>query len=221
MLNKPQMILLDLDGTLVDTVPDLAFCVDAMMDQLGLPTHGEEKVRNWVGNGMERFVRRALVGNIKGEPNEALFKRAYPLFMQLYAENTSQRSVVYPGVCDALDYMQAMEYPLGCVTNKAGSFTETLLKDLGLRDYFGVVVSGDTLPTKKPDPQPLLHAARKLNAVPLQSLMIGDSVNDVRAARSAGFQVVCVSYGYNHGQDISEAMPDMVVDSLLDLMGII
>ncbi len=221
MLNKPQMILLDLDGTLVDSVPDLAFCADAMMAQLGLPTHGEEKARDWVGNGMERFVRRALVGNIKGEPNEALFQRAYPIFMQLYAENTSQRSVVYPGVVDALDYMQCMEYPLGCVTNKAGSFTETLLKDLGLRDYFGVVVSGDTLLTKKPDPQPLLHAARKLNAIPLKSLMIGDSVNDVRAARSAGFQVVCVSYGYNYGRDISEAMPDMVIDSLMDLMGII
>ena len=221
MLNKPQMILLDLDGTMVDSVPDLAFCADAMMDQLGLPTHGEEKARDWVGNGMERFVRRALVGALNGEPNEALFQRAYPIFLQLYAENTSQRSVVYPGVCDALDYMQAMGYPLGCVTNKASSFTETLLKDLGLRDYFGVVVSGDTLPTRKPDPAPLLHAAKKLNAIPLQSLLIGDSVNDVRAARSAGLQVVCVNYGYNHGQDISKAMPDMVVSSLLDLMGII
>ncbi len=221
MLKKPQMILLDLDGTLVDSVPDLAFCADAMMDQLGLPTHGEEKARDWVGNGMERFVRRVLVGALKGEPDEALFQRAYPLFLQLYAENTSRRSTVYPGVCDALDYMQAMGYPLGCVTNKAGSFTETLLKSLGLRDYFGIVVCGDTLSKKKPDPLPLLHAAKKLNAMPLQSLMIGDSVNDVRAARSAGFQVVCVSYGYNHGQDIITAMPDMVVDSLLDLMGII
>ncbi|MCF6355017.1 MAG: phosphoglycolate phosphatase [Candidatus Polarisedimenticolaceae bacterium] len=221
MLNKPQMILLDLDGTLVDSVPDLAFCADAMMEQLGLPTRGEEQARDWVGNGMERFVRRALVGALKGEPDEALFQRAYPIFLQLYAENTARRSTVYPGVCDALDYMQAMGYPLGCVTNKASSFTETLLKELGLRDYFGVVVCGDTLSTKKPDPAPLLYAARKLNAVPLQSLMIGDSVNDVRAARSAGFQVVCVSYGYNHGQDINKAMPDKVVDSLLDLMGTI
>ncbi len=221
MLNKPQMILLDLDGTLVDSVPDLAFCADAMMEQLGLPVHGEEKARDWVGNGMERFVRRALVGNLKGEPDEALFQRAYPIFLQLYAENTARRSRLYPGVCDALDYMQAMGYPLGCVTNKAARFTESLLQALGLRDYFGVVVCGDTLSTKKPDPAPLLYAARKLNATPLQSLMIGDSVNDVRAARSAGFQVVCVSYGYNHGQDIRKAMPDLVVDSLLDLMGVI
>jgi len=217
MLKKPQMILLDLDGTLIDSVPDLAFCVDAMMEQLGWPAHGEVKVRAWVGNGMERFVRRALVGALEGEPDEALFQRAYPIFMQLYAENTSQRSVVYPGVSDALDYMQAVGYPLGCVTNKASSFTEILLKDLGLRDYFDLVISGDTLAKKKPDPLPLLHAARKLGARPTQSLMIGDSINDVRAARSAGFQVACVSYGYNHGRDISEAAPDLVVDSMLEL----
>jgi len=221
MLNKPQLILLDLDGTLIDSVPDLAFCVDAMMKQLGLPIHGEDKVRNWVGNGIERFVRRALVGALEGEPDEALFQRAFPIFLQLYAENTSQRSIVYSGVRDALDYMQAVGYPLGCVTNKAGSFTETLLQDLRLRDYFDLVISGDSLPKKKPDPLPLLHAAKELGAKPAQSLMIGDSVNDVRAARSAGFQVVCVSYGYNHGRDIGEAEPDLVVDSLLELTAFI
>ncbi|HEC17183.1 MAG TPA: phosphoglycolate phosphatase [Sedimenticola sp.] len=217
MLRKPELILIDLDGTLVDSVPDLAFCVDAMMRALGRPPHGEDRVRGWVGNGIERFVRRALVGALEGEPDEALFQKAFPMFLELYAENTSKRSVVYPGVRQGLDRMKAAGYPMGCVTNKAGRFTAALLQDLGLADYFDLVISGDSLPRKKPDPLPLCHGARHFGASPARSLMVGDSVNDVRAARAAGFQVACVSYGYNHGRDIREAEPDAVVDSLAEL----
>ena len=217
-LNKPAMILIDVDGTLVDSVPDLAYCVDAMMDLLGRPSCGEVQVRNWVGNGVERLVRRALSGSLDGEPPEADFARAYPLFLDLYSRNTSKRSRLYPGVREGLDMLKAAGYPLGCVTNKAAQFTEPLLRDLGVLDDFSIVISGDTLTRKKPDPEPLLHAAGFFGVTPQSSLMVGDSISDVRAARAAGFRIVCVSYGYNHGVDIRDARPDAVVDSLSDIM---
>jgi phosphoglycolate phosphatase len=217
-LGKPAMILIDVDGTLVDSVPDLAYCVDAMMEQLGRPSCGEAKVRNWVGNGVERLVRRALSGTLDGEPPEADFARAYPLFLDLYSRNTSKRSCLYPGVREGLDMLKAAGYPLGCVTNKVAQFTEPLLRDLGVHDDFAIVISGDTLPRKKPDPEPLLHAAGFFGVAPQSSLMIGDSISDVRAARAAGFRIVCVSYGYNHGVDIRDARPDAVIDSLSDIM---
>lgn len=211
------MVLIDVDGTLVDSVPDLAYCVDRMMEALSLPARGEEQVRQWVGNGVERLVRRALIGQLEGEPDEALFERALPVFMDLYAENTSQRSGLYPGVETGLEYLRGAGYALGCVTNKAARFTEPLLADLGIRDYFSIVVSGDTLARKKPDPLPLLHAAEHFGVEPSQALMLGDSVSDVKAARAAGFQIVCMSYGYNHGVDIREAHPDAVIDSMAEL----
>lgn len=211
------MILIDVDGTLVDSVPDLVFCVDEMMQALGMPLRGEAKVRTWVGNGVERLVRRALVDSLDGEPDEALFARAYPLFLELYAENTSKRSRLYPGVLEGLDYLRSAGFKLGCVTNKAEQFTLPLLKDLGIHDRFGIIVSGDTLSEKKPHPMPLLHAARFFDVMPQQSLMLGDSVSDVKAARAAGFHIICMSYGYNHGVDIREAEPDAVIDSMAEL----
>ena len=217
----PKMILIDVDGTLVDSVPDLAFCVDAMLECLGRPPRGEAEVRNWVGNGVERLVRRALTGTLDGEPDEAAFERAYPVFLELYRENTSKRSLLYPGVREGLDYLRAAGYSLGCVTNKAAQFTEPLLRDLGVRDSFSIVVSGDTLPRKKPDPMPLLHAAEHFGVAPTDALMVGDSVSDVKAARAAGFTIVCMSYGYNHGQDIRDAEPDAVIDSLIQIKGLL
>jgi phosphoglycolate phosphatase len=218
---QPKMILIDVDGTLVDSVPDLAYCVDVMMVRLGRAPYGETAVRDWVGNGVERLVRRALVGQLEGEPTDADFDRAYPIFLDLYAENTSKRSVLYPGVREGLDWLQAAGYLLGCVTNKAAQFTEPLLKDLGVYERFRIVISGDSLPKKKPDPLPLLHAAEYFAVAPADSLMIGDSVSDVSAARAAGFGIVCMSYGYNHGQDIRLASPDAVIDSMVELQGLV
>ena len=217
MLKKPQMILIDVDGTLVDSAPDLAFCVDEMMKQLGRPPHGEAKVRDWVGNGVERLVRRALIGQLDGEPDAAEFQQAYPLFLELYADNTSKRSCLYPGIREGLDYLKAAGFKLGCVTNKAKQFTEPLLRDLGVSGDFSIIISGDTLPQKKPDPAPLLHAAKFFGVHPAQALMVGDSVSDVKAARAAGFQIVCMSYGYNHGVDIRDANPDAVLDALTEI----
>ncbi len=221
MIRKPEMILIDVDGTLVDSVPDLAYCVDEMMKALGMPIHGEEKVRQWVGNGVERLTRRALIGQLDGEPDEQLFQKAYPIFLDLYAENTSKRSCLYPGVKEGLAYLQSAGYKLGCVTNKAEQFTHPLLRELGVFDAFSIVISGDTLAEKKPHPMPLLHAAEFFGVEPSQALMLGDSVSDVKAARAAGFQIVCMSYGYNHGMDIRDADPDAVIDSMVELKGLL
>lgn len=216
-LARPQMVLIDVDGTLVDSVPDLAFCVDAMMDNLGLPCRGESEVRLWVGNGVERLVRRALIGTLHGEPDDELFNKAYPIYLKLYEANVSERSVLYPGVREGLAWLKQQGFKLGCVTNKAAQFTLPLLKNLGVYDDFALVVCGDTLALKKPDPAPLLHAAKYFGVSPQQSLMVGDSVSDVTAARAAGFKIVCMSYGYNHGQDIRTAHPDAVIDSMAEL----
>ena len=221
MLRKPEMILIDVDGTLVDSVPDLAYCVDEMMLAMGREPYGEARVRDWVGNGVERLVRRALTGQLDGEPADADFERAYPVFLDLYADNTSKRSKLYPGVKQGLEYLKASGYKLGCVTNKAEQFTTPLLQDLGVYDDFAIVVAGDTLAVKKPDPGPLLHAAEFFGVTPAQSLMLGDSISDVKAARAAGFQIVCMSYGYNHGEDIRNYDPDLVIDSMEQLKTIL
>jgi len=220
MLEKPKMVLIDVDGTLVDSVPDLAWCVDEMMRQLDMPERGESSVRHWVGNGVPRLVERALTNDLDGMPDKALYDKAYPIFLNLYADNTSKRSKLYEGVKEGLEYLQSAGYRLGCVTNKASQFTLPLLKTLGLYDLFEIVISGDTLPKKKPDPLPLLHAAEKLGVTPAESLMLGDSMSDVKAARAAGFRIVCMTYGYNHGEDIRDSNPDAVIDSMAELEGL-
>jgi phosphoglycolate phosphatase len=221
MLRKPEMFLIDVDGTLVDSVPDLAYCVDELMKVMGLPERGEAAVRHWVGNGVPRLVERALTNDLDGMPDKELFDRAYPQFLDLYAANTSERSRLYPGVLEGLHYLKSSGYRLGCVTNKAEQFTLPLLKDLGIHHYFEVVIAGDTLPKKKPDPLPLLHAAEQLGVQPEQSTMLGDSKSDVEAARAAGFQIICMSYGYNHGEDIRDYHPDAVIDSMVELKGLL
>jgi len=218
---KPEMILIDVDGTLVDSVPDLAYCVNEMLKQLGMPERDEQSIRHWVGNGVERLVKRSLINALDGEPDEALYQKALPIFRDLYAVNTSVRSHLYDGVPEGLEYMKDAGYRLGCVTNKAGEFTLPILRDLGIADYFEVTICGDDTPRKKPDPLPLLTACERLAVKPGHSLMIGDSQSDVKAARAAGFSIICLSYGYNHGEDIRDFNPDAVIDSFTELKNLI
>jgi len=220
-LPKPELVVLDLDGTLVDSAPDLAFSIDTMLIQLGLPPQGEDRVRTWIGSGAERLVKRALTGDLYAEPEEALFQTAVALFSDIYGQNTFRRSRLYPGVSEGLDYLLATNRKLGCVTNKRERFTQPLLKSLGIFENFAVVVAGDSLVAKKPDPLPLLHVGSTTGVAAERSLMVGDSVNDVTAARAAGFSVVCVRYGYNNGENIADTLPDAIVDSLTELVALI
>lgn len=217
----PELIMIDVDGTLVDSVPDLAYCIDETMKQIGLPVRGETAVRDWVGNGVIRLTERAVANDLDAPHDEALFEKAMPIFNALYAENTSKRSMLYPGVREGVDYLKSTGIKIGCITNKAEQFTHPLLKDLGLWNDFEIVISGDTLAKKKPDPLPLLHGAKELGADPKNSLMLGDSTSDVKAARAAGFDIICMSYGYNHGADIRDSNPDVVIDSMAELAGLI
>ncbi len=215
---SPAMVLIDVDGTLVDSVPDLAYCVDEMLIQLDMQPHGEDAVRNWVGNGVIRLVERGLTNDLDGHPDPALFNKAMPIFNDLYAVHHSDRSSLYPGVEEGMQFMQqASNLKIGCVTNKAEAFTIPILKNMGIHDVFEIIVCGDTLEKKKPDPLPLLYAAEQLGVSPEQSLMLGDSKSDVKAARAAGFSIICMSYGYNHGIDISNYDPDAVIDSMAEL----
>ena len=222
MLTKPELILIDVDGTLVDSVPDLAYCIDEMMKQLDMPVRGIDAVREWVGNGVETLTKRALVNALSGEPDASLFAKAMPIFNALYAVNNSQRSNLYPGVLESLEAFKAdPDYRVGCVTNKAARFTIPILEDLGIKDFFEIIICGDTLEKKKPDPLPLLHVAEKLGIKPENALMLGDSMSDVKAARAAGFKIVCMSYGYNHGEDIRDYNPDAVIDTMTEFSGLI
>ena len=215
---KPKLVLIDLDGTLVDSVPDLAYCVDRMMQALNIPLRGEAVVRTWVGNGVQRLTERALTNDLDGHPEPELLAKALPIFLELYAENTSKRSRLYDGVLQGLDYLQSCpDLIIGCVTNKAEQFTIPLLTNLGIYDRFAIVISGDSLPEKKPHPLPLLHAAETFGINSSDALMIGDSKSDVKAARAAGFKIACLTYGYNHGEDIRNYQPDIVLDSLMEI----
>jgi phosphoglycolate phosphatase len=211
------MVVCDLDGTLVDSVPDLTYCVDEMLGRLGLAPVGEAKVRQWVGNGVERLVGRALVGGMEGEPAADLLARALPVFLDLYAANISRRSRLFPGVPEGLAGLARLRIPLVCLTNKIARYTVPLMEELGISAFFSLVLSGDSLPEKKPSPLPLLYAAEHFGVPPESGLMVGDSITDVQAARAAGLPVVCLSYGYNHGLDIRTSHPDAVIDSLARL----
>lgn len=214
-------VLFDLDGTLVDTVPDLTFAMDRTLEELGMDPVGEENVRRWVGNGVVRLVHRALTRSMdprEDAPEMSRAGRAERLFLDFYRESGHARSRLYPGVLPALRELARRGIPLALVTNKPVDHVGPLLVRVGLQGFFSLVLGGDSLPRKKPDPMPLLHAAEHFCASPGECLMVGDSRNDVLAARRAGMPVVATNYGYNHGVPIEEAEPDRVLAELGELL---
>ncbi len=209
-------VMIDLDGTLLDTVPDLAAAANATLAEIGRPPLGIDTIKSFVGKGIPVLVKRCLTGQLYAdiEPDEAELDRVLPIFKRHYARTNGQETLIYPGVVEGLNSMRALGLKLGCVTNKAAAFTEPLLERVGLDGYFSVVVSGDTLPEKKPHPAQLLHICRTLGVEPAEALLIGDSLNDVEAARRGGCPVVCVDYGYNEGADVRTLECDAIVSSL-------
>jgi phosphoglycolate phosphatase len=191
--------IVDLDGTMVDTLGDFVVVLDRVLAELALPPVDRGFVARTVGKGSEHLIRSTLqhVG-----ADAALYAAAWALYQQHYAEVNGAHSVVYPGVVEGLTRLQARGLKLACLTNKPTAFARALLRLKGLDGFFGAVFGGDAFERKKPDPLPLLKTCEALGSTPPQTLMIGDSSNDARAARAAGCPVVLVSYGYNHGEPV-------------------
>ncbi len=207
--------LLDLDGTLVDSAPDLHGALNAVLDQHGHDIVTEDSVRDWVGAGARVLLERALAAQHPGRaPRELGIDTLHADFLTYYEAHIADLSRPYPGVVASLERLRADGVLLGVVTNKYEGLSNRLLAALELQGHFDTVIGGDTLPERKPHASPLLEACRRLGGTAADALMVGDSITDVRAARAAGMPVVCVSYGYNHGEDIRGVGADAVVDSL-------
>ncbi len=214
----PRLVMFDLDGTLVDSVPDLAAAVDEMLLSLGRPLAGREQVRNWVGNGARVLVRRALAGDLQHEQvADADAEQALEVFLAAYA-NSHGLSAIYPGVRETLKWLKQQGIEMALITNKPERFVGPLLDDLRIGRYFRWIIGGDTLPQQKPDPTALLHVLKMAGVSPGEALFVGDSRSDVLASKAAGVACIAMSYGYNHGRPIAEESPALVIDDLRELL---
>ncbi|MBQ4832636.1 phosphoglycolate phosphatase [Pseudoalteromonas sp. MMG010] len=217
---KYNAALFDLDGTLIDSVYDLYISVNLTLSELAFPIASQKLVQSWIGNGIETLVMRALSGDmqISEHLDDALVKRATERFYQHYADQVGENSVLFQHVETGLSALRTI--PKAIVTNKARQFTEVLLEKLALSSHFDIVVCGDDM-VKKPSPVPLLFACEKLNVLPSETLMIGDSKSDVLAAQAANIDVAVLSYGYNQGETLSDYNPQYLCDNFLDIIPIL
>ena len=213
-------IVIDLDGTLLHTAPELAEAANRMLRDMGRAPVSQDLLKSYIGNGIHWLVKRALTGDMYAEPEAALFDQALPIYEKHYTE-LSTKSQPFANVVKGLDAMKAAGFRLGCITNKVERYTTPILKSAGLAAYFEIVLSGDTLPEKKPHPMPLLHSA-KFFGVPIENLLlVGDSLSDAQAARAAGCPIICVPYGYNHGEPVASLNVDAVIPDLSALLPLI
>ena len=204
-------ISLDLDGTLLDTVPDLAAAANAMLRELKLPERSADELRTFVGGGIPRFVLWCL----PEDRRESGFHAAsIEVFKRHYAATNGRHSTVYAGVLEGLEGFKRLGIRMACITNKAAAFSEPLLRLTGLAPYFEFTLSGDSLPERKPHPMPLLEACRRLGSSPAAHMHIGDSKHDAAAAQAAGCISVTVPYGYNEGEDVRQMTTDVIVPSV-------
>lgn len=206
--------IVDLDGTMVDTVGDFEQALASAFADLGLPPVGREFIARTVGKGSEHLLRRALA-HVGADP--ALYEAAWARYQARYLQTNGRHSAVYPGVEAGLRLLRERGLALACVTNKPAAFALPLLQAKGLAAWFDHVFGGDAFERKKPDPLPLLRTSEALGVPAPRVLMIGDSSNDVQAARAAGCTVVLVRYGYNHGEPVESAGADLLVDRLDEL----
>jgi len=214
---QAKLIAFDLDGTLLDSLPDLTKAVQATMAELNLPSHKQDAVRGWIGNGAQLLIKRALTGDMQGDVPADIFEKAYPIFLNNYAKYLYCESELYEGVVNTLNLLKEEGVLLACITNKPEKFTLPLLEQIGIDQFFDKVVCGDTFDEKKPHPMPLLEVATELNVLPSESVMVGDSVNDIKAAQAAGFYSICVDYGYYGDYDVHQLGADVVISHFSDI----
>ena len=209
-----QLLIFDLDGTLVDSAPDLALSINEMLSKLNRATFSEQKIRGWVGNGAQVLVKRALVGAtvVPEHIPDANVEQALEIFLASYQKNICVHSALYPGVKSTLQQLKSQGYRLAIVTNKPLVFVEPLLAGLGLDNLFELILGGDSLPKRKPDPMPLLHVCQTLDISPQNCVMIGDSSNDIIAAKAAKMDSIGLTYGYNYAKPIADDNPDLVLE---------
>ena len=210
-----QAAIVDLDGTMVDTLGDFDAALNRTLAELGQAGVERAFIEQTVGKGSEHLIRSTLA-HVGADP--ALYEAAWAAYQRHYLAINGAHSAVYPGVVEGLQALRARGWRLACLTNKPGDFARPLLAAKGLDGFFDVVFGGDAFERKKPDPLPLRRTCEALGTAPAQTLMVGDSSNDAQAARAAGCPVVLVSYGYNHGQPVAAVGADAVIDRL-DALG--
>lgn len=217
---SPDLVIFDLDGTLIDSVPDLAGAVDYSLRKMGFPEAGEARVRQWVGNGAEILIERALAFSRNG--SEADHKADLPIalahFFAYYNEHAAEKTTLYPYVAETLARLHQAQITMAVVTNKPARFVSPILEALQISHYVDCVIGGDDLEFKKPHPLPLLHCMEKLGFNAAQTLMVGDSKNDIEAACNANVLVAAVNYGYNHGRPVAEENPDYLLSDFRQLL---
>lgn len=212
-LTNFDLLLFDLDGTLVDSAPDITLAVDATLAAHNWPQAGIERVRSWIGNGSRKLIERALMFAVQ-DFDAALHEAVHSEFLLEYAKHNGPETRVFDGVYECLQHCANAQKKMACVTNKPEHLAKQLIAHLHMDNFFELVIGGDTFPQRKPDPTALLYCCETIGVPPSRTLMIGDSEIDVKSARAAGMKVLCVSYGYNHGGPVSEAAPDYLTDNL-------
>ena len=215
-----KVIIFDLDGTLIDSSPDLALAINHMLKTLNRETFSSDTIHYWVGNGAEILVKRALSGSAEIDETikEKEWKEALKIFLAFYAKNLAVETVTYPHVRETLQSLKGYGYKLTIVTNKPFAFVEPILKELKLLEFFELILGGDSLEKKKPDPMLLLHVCKEMDISVKEAVMIGDSKNDILAGNACNMQTIGLTYGYNYGEDIGVYNPSIVFDDFADIL---
>lgn len=209
-------VMVDLDGTMVNTLGDFAESLNRMLADLRLPAIAPQAIEHMVGKGSEHLIRSVLA-HVGAQDIDALYPQAWQRYEHHYLDINGQFADVYPGVVEGLNALQAQGLRMACLTNKPLSFALPLLATKGLDGFFDSVFGGDSFPRKKPDPMPLLETCKALGSSPARTLMVGDSSNDAQAAHAAGCPVVLMTYGYNHGLPITAVDASAHLSSLSQL----
>ncbi len=215
--------MFDLDGTLIDSAPDLALALNNTLQSLEYETFSPNTIRSWVGNGAQMLVKRGLCGNREAdqEIDPELLSDTLSRFLECYGQNLCVDTTTYPNVIETLFSLKAQGYRLVLVTNKPHAFIQPILERFGIAELFELCLGGDSLAKRKPDPMPLFHVCETLDICPSRCVMVGDSKNDIQAAAAANIHSIAVSYGYNYDEDIRFYEPDHVTHDFSEITAIL